>query len=1121
MAPQQDQSIIDIFNTLPSPSPTLESHNPFHAEILQTLLDESEHFPGLRTKPFKYQRRSAALMFQREQGIRYRECEVLTKKTTPATTIPGDSRRKSEGRSIHQHDEDDVFYDSRIGGILAEEMGSGKTLICLLLILASKYLKVEMPGHTIHRPPTVDLTEDGNNKNEDDTTGIPSLLTLSIRAIMTQGVPWKDRIPDYHERLSSLIHKQHISHKWDSYQITRATSSRLAKKDVTDVYLSSATIVVVPGNLMIQWEDEILKHTLPPEQGGLKYAKVMDRGPIPTTEELLGLDVLLISRTRFDKEIQDGQDGLGRRRHAGVAMKCSCDLKNSRSKERNCVCPTEEGYYSSPLMTVHFKRIIVDEGHSMASSKSNSVLVADKLHVNSKWAVTGTPSSGLYSRNVTAGEDEGEGEGEEEVDNSIKVSEASDLRRIGDLITHFLKLPPYDTKKVRWPNKVHEALSTGLLRSVLERVMIRHRISDIETEVSLPPLHQKFVYVKPGFYEKLTLNLFLAQLATNEVTSERCDQDWLFHHTQRRHLNDFVNNMRECAFFWTGLNRKSVVEMRDNAVKYLVGEKVKSEADRELLRSVVRTAQMALGSRLWETLSVFHEMGYSIKCLPETVRQAWAMDPAVAFSVQEALLGGAQMMTMQKLVSKNAYSGKDMSAALTLEGDFSMPAHRELTAARDDIIGRKETGQITEAQYDLLLKQNKAPQRSLQSKQTKHKKSPKKSSPSKLRRNSNSGSGSGILKKGKKVSQDEYFPADSPLRDTTVTGVVSAKLAYLLSKVLELQKDEKILIFYETDQVAFYIAEALSVVGVNYLLYSKTGLDIHRKAEYLVTFNTTEIFRVFLLDVSQAAQGIHLGSASRVFFVNPIWQPPSVLAQAMKRAHRIGQTKPVYVETLILKDTIEETIFNRKNQMNENDFRGKKLMVDDEGLRNLLTKEPFVDIAGAGEVEVGEEEMFARLEVPQGIFGEGKIGDSPEHPDLDIVTLKRESVPTSRAGTPAVATTMELENVQVKKEKEKKAKKRVGFAAMEDEDDDAEDTPVRSVRFAADDVPADGVARRISLFGGKNGFFEDIPASSEASTTVAMQLSDSSLALPKRMHECGEEQEPIAFKRVKFVDAEV
>lgn len=44
-----------------------------------------------------------------------------------------------------------------------------------------------------------------------------------------------------------------------------------------------------------------------------------------------------------------------------------------------------------------------------------------------------------------------------------------------------------------------------------------------------------------------------------------------------------------------------------------------------------------------------------------------------------------------------------------------------------------------------------------------------------------------------------------------------------------------------------------------------------------------------------AAYGINLACASSVIFLDPLWDRPKE-AQAIKRAYRIGQTKPVTVE---------------------------------------------------------------------------------------------------------------------------------------------------------------------------------------------------------------------------------
>jgi SNF2 family DNA or RNA helicase len=58
------------------------------------------------------------------------------------------------------------------------------------------------------------------------------------------------------------------------------------------------------------------------------------------------------------------------------------------------------------------------------------------------------------------------------------------------------------------------------------------------------------------------------------------------------------------------------------------------------------------------------------------------------------------------------------------------------------------------------------------------------------------------------------------------------------------------------------------------------------------------------METRVAAHGLNVTSASRIFFLNVCWQK-SVERQAIKRAHRIGQTKEVFVERLVLRDTIE------------------------------------------------------------------------------------------------------------------------------------------------------------------------------------------------------------------------
>eukprot|EP00698_Gefionella_okellyi_P008784 TRINITY_DN2197_c0_g1_i2.p1 TRINITY_DN2197_c0_g1~~TRINITY_DN2197_c0_g1_i2.p1 ORF type:complete len:1221 (-),score=221.20 TRINITY_DN2197_c0_g1_i2:447-4109(-) len=70
---------------------------------------------------------------------------------------------------------------------------------------------------------------------------------------------------------------------------------------------------------------------------------------------------------------------------------------------------------------------------------------------------------------------------------------------------------------------------------------------------------------------------------------------------------------------------------------------------------------------------------------------------------------------------------------------------------------------------------------------------------------------------------------------------------------------------------------------------------------------------VFLLSTRAGGLGINLTAADTVIFYDSDWNP-TMDAQAMDRAHRLGQTKQVTVYRLVTKHTIEEHILKRAKQ---------------------------------------------------------------------------------------------------------------------------------------------------------------------------------------------------------------
>ena len=74
--------------------------------------------------------------------------------------------------------------------------------------------------------------------------------------------------------------------------------------------------------------------------------------------------------------------------------------------------------------------------------------------------------------------------------------------------------------------------------------------------------------------------------------------------------------------------------------------------------------------------------------------------------------------------------------------------------------------------------------------------------------------------------------------------------------------------------------------------------------------------KLFLISLKAGGLGLNLTAADYVFILDPWWNP-AVEAQAVDRAHRIGQTRPVFAYRLIAADTVEEKILELQQSKRE------------------------------------------------------------------------------------------------------------------------------------------------------------------------------------------------------------
>ncbi len=147
------------------------------------------------------------------------------------------------------------------------------------------------------------------------------------------------------------------------------------------------------------------------------------------------------------------------------------------------------------------------------------------------------------------------------------------------------------------------------------------------------------------------------------------------------------------------------------------------------------------------------------------------------------------------------------------------------------------------------------------------------------------------------------------------------------------------------------------------------------------------------MDISQAAFGLDMRSASRVYFINPVLNP-QVEAQAIGRVRRISQKRQVAVETLVLRGSLEEVIMERRQKMTQAEHRKCKSILDDRPI--------YEWILNAGILALPEDDgdgpaQMARLKRPQLLFGRG-FGRMAAHPDEDLL-VEGSSAAAATAGS--------------------------------------------------------------------------------------------------------------------------
>lgn len=140
------------------------------------------------------------------------------------------------------------------------------------------------------------------------------------------------------------------------------------------------------------------------------------------------------------------------------------------------------------------------------------------------------------------------------------------------------------------------------------------------------------------------------------------------------------------------------------------------------------------------------------------------------------------------------------------------------------------------------------------------------------------------------------------------------KLGYLLDYIGTILStaDNRIIIFSQYDRLLRLIGVVLEDFKLKTIFVKGNIMSVSKSINL---FKTDSSYRIIMLSSEKANSGCNLTEATHIIFADVINGDAKLTkdleSQAIGRAVRIGQKKPVIVKRLIMQDTVEEDIYNK------------------------------------------------------------------------------------------------------------------------------------------------------------------------------------------------------------------
>ncbi|GAB2519399.1 DEAD/DEAH box helicase [Spirosoma aerophilum] len=164
----------------------------------------------------------------------------------------------------------------------------------------------------------------------------------------------------------------------------------------------------------------------------------------------------------------------------------------------------------------------------------------------------------------------------------------------------------------------------------------------------------------------------------------------------------------------------------------------------------------------------------------------------------------------------------------------------------------------------------------------------------------------------------------------------SGKLDDMLMRLESaMTENHKVLVFSQFIKHLNVVQQYLKEKHIKYAYLD--GSTVDRKSQ-VELFQTDDSVKLFLISLKAGGLGHNLTAADYVFILDPWWNP-AIEAQAVDRAHRIGQLKTVFTYKFIAKNTVEEKILSLQRAKQQ---LAGSLITTEENFMKSLTKEDIM-----------------------------------------------------------------------------------------------------------------------------------------------------------------------------------